>query len=405
MSGGGDPGGASRPCLLVVAGEASGDLHAANLLRELGRLAPEISVRGVGGDRMERAGAELLFHYRSLAVVGITEVLAHLGDVRRAMRALEQVAKRPEVVGVVLVDYADFNMQLARRLRRSCPDLPIVYYISPQVWAWRRGRIGAIGRLADRVLVILPFEEEMYRAQQVPAEYVGHPLLDALPPPGSREAFAARHGVDAGREWIALLPGSRAMEVSGLLQPMLGAATLLAQGRPRTFLVARASALDAAAYASVSAARDEGLDVHLIEDDTYELLRHSRGAVVCSGTATLEAGLMGTPEVVVYRTSWLTYNLGKLLVRIGNIALVNVIGGERGVPELLQRDVTPQAIARELEPLLQEGTRRRECQQFLARVRQKLGEPGASAVAAAAVLDTVRPRLAAGTDAAAGAAR
>lgn len=378
--------------MLVVAGEASGDLHAASLLLELRRRAPSLGFRGVGGDRMAKAGAELLFHYRSLAVVGITEVLAHLGDVRRAMRTLEQSALSPDVVGVVLVDYADFNMHLARRLRRARPDLPIIYYVSPQVWAWRRGRIRSIGTLADEVLVILPFEEALYREAGVTARYVGHPLLDVIAPPAHREDFGARHRLDGDREWVALLPGSRAMEVTALLGPMLGAASILGRRRPRSFLVARAQGLSESAYAPIERARadDAALQVHLIADDTHELLRHSRGAAVCSGTATLETGLVGTPEVVVYKTSWLTYNLGKLMVRIPNIALVNVIGGERGVPELLQRDVTPEAIARELEPLLQEGEVRSRCQTFLAGVRQRLGEPGASAAAAIAVLETLR---------------
>lgn len=386
-----DTAGAPALRLLMVAGEASGDVHGASLAREMRTLAPHVELLGIGGDRMERRGVRLLYHYRRLAVVGLTEVLAHLGDVRRAMRRLVDTVRHENVDGVVLLDYPDFNLALARRLRRVRPGLPIVYYISPQVWAWRQGRVKTIAALVDRMLVILPFEADLYAATGLPVDFVGHPLLDSIPPPESRESFAARHHLDAGREWIALVPGSREAEVERLLPPMLGAARRLAarEGEP-LFLVAGAGSVEEETYER--ALRHEPRlagRVHRITDDTWGILRHARGAVVCSGTATLETALAGTPLVVVYRTSWLTYNLGKLLVRIRDIGLVNVVGGRRGVPELLQGDVTPKAIERELAPLLEDGPARSACLEFLAEVRERLGRPGASARAAAAVLATI----------------
>lgn len=390
---------AERPAsrrLLVVAGEASGDLHAASLARELRAQLPDIELLGIGGDRMQAQGVQLLYHYRSLAVVGLTEVLAHLGDVRRAMRALVGVARRRRFDGVVLVDYPDFNLALARRLRRVRPELPILYYISPQVWAWRRGRIAQIRRLVDRMIVILPFEERLYADAGVPVDFVGHPLLDAAPMAGSRTSFATRHGVAERDEWIALVPGSRRDEVRRLLPPLLGTAALLLRDDPaRTFLVPVAQSLEAATYeqALAGAPPEVGGRVRLVHDDGWEVLRHSRGAVVCSGTATLEAALVGTPMVVVYRTSWLTYNLGKLLVRIRDIGLVNVVGERRGVPELLQDDVTPAAISRALEPLLRAGEARETCRAFLRQVADRLGGAGASRRAAAAVLATLAEPL------------
>lgn len=374
--------------LLIVAGEASGDLHGASLLEQLHRQVDGVEVCGVGGDLMAAQGADLLYHYRKLAVVGITEVLAHLGDVRRAMKRLVDAAVARQVDAVVLIDYPDFNMTLARRLRRVRPDLRIVYYVSPQVWAWRAGRVRTLARLVDRMLVILPFERQLYEDAGVPVDFVGHPLLDVIPPPGDRKALAQRHGLDADREWIGLLPGSRRTEVERLLPEMLGAAEKLLEQRSCQFVVPRASALEAETYERCLSAITPRLRerVRLVDRDYYELLGRCRGAVVCSGTATLETAMVGTPEVVVYKASWLTYKLGKWLVRIHSIALVNVIAGHRGVPELLQGDVNPARIVEELLPLLGEGKEREGCLRFLAQVRERLGDAGASERAARAVL-------------------
>lgn len=381
--------------LLVVAGEASGDGHAAALIRELAIREPSLHTVGVGGDLMQAAGTELLFHYRRLAVVGITEVLAHLGDIRRVMNGLlEAVAARP-IAGVVLVDYPDFNMTLARRLRRRHPDIPIVYYISPQVWAWRPGRVHQLARLVDRMLVILPFEKQLYSAAGVAVDFVGHPLLDDEQADESREAFASRIGLDAAVPWLGLLPGSRPREVERLLGPMLGAAELFLAENRYQVVIPRAPGVDRELFVAALEKLDPPVRdrIHLVVDDYHGLLPHLRVAVVCSGTATLETALAGTPEVVVYRTSWLTYNLGKLLVRISDIALVNVVGGRRGVPELLQGAVTAANIVRHLETLAEDGSARAECLQFLREVRVQLGEPGASARAAGAVLEVLAARL------------
>ncbi len=379
--------------LLVVAGEASGDLHGSSLIREIKRLEPHVEVTAIGGDLMEAAGAELLVHYRNLAVVGITEVVRHLGDIRRAMRCVLEAAGRQRVRAVVLIDYPDFNLTLARRLRRARPDLPIVYYISPQVWAWRRGRVGQIARLVDHMLVILPFEKALYEGAGLPVDFVGHPLLDVIPAAGDADAFAARNGLDSDRIWVGLLPGSRRAEVERLLPAMLGAAAQLSTSGDYEFIIPVATALDTGIYRQVLDRHPDRLTqrVHLIGGDTYEAVRHARAAVVCSGTATLEVALLGTPEVVVYRTSWLTYNLGKLLVRIPDIALVNVVAGHRGVPELLQDEVTPDAIVAELRPLLDDDERRNRVKRFLTDVRSRLGEPGASLRAARAVVAKLTP--------------
>lgn len=375
--------------VMLVAGEASGDLHGASLVNAMRAVGADIDAFGVGGDRMQAAGVDLTYHMRKLAVVGITEVLSRLGDVRQALRGLTDAAVRREVDAVVLIDYPDFNLMLARRLRRRLPDVPIIYYISPQVWAWRSGRVRSIARLIDLMLVILPFEEDLYAGSGLRVEFVGHPLLDVVRVGADRAEFAERHGPPARDTWVGLLPGSREEEVERLLPPMLEAAEVLLMrvGRPR-FLIPLSPGLDRELYEGMLARfpRLAGY-VYLIHDDYYATLEHATVAAVCSGTATLEATLADTPMVVVYRTSWLTYNLAKSLVRVRDIALVNLIAGRRAVPELVQGEVTGPRIADELRTLLNEHARRGSVLSALAEVRSRLGEPGASARAARAVLE------------------
>ena len=376
------------PRFLIVAGEASGDLHGASLVGAIRQIAPEAELFGVGGDRMQDGGVELVYHMRHLAVMGIVEVVRHLGDIRKALNTLTDAAVERHVDAVVLIDYPDFNLTLARRLRRRLPDVPIVYYISPQVWAWRSGRIQGIARLADLMLVILPFEEELYASTSLPVEFIGHPLLDVIELGNDRAAFARDHGPDPADTWIGLLPGSRRVEVDRLLPPMFEAAGLLARrvGRPR-FLVPVSPALDRRLYEEELCNHPEleGL-THLIENDYYATLEHCSAAAVCSGTATLEAALTNTPMVVVYRTSWLTYNLAKFMVHVPDIGLVNLISGRRAVPELVQAEVTGPRIAEELRILLTEKARREAVLTALAGVRRRLGGPGASRRAASQVL-------------------
>lgn len=374
--------------IMIVAGEASGDLHGGSLCRSIRRMAPAVELFGLGGDDMENAGVELIHHMGKLAVVGITEVVRHLGDVWTALATLTDAVLERHIDAVVLIDYPDFNLTLARRLRKRIPDVPIVYYISPQVWAWRAGRVNKIARLVDRMLVILPFEKELYESTGLAVDFVGHPLLDVARHGDDRAAYSERHGPPPQDTWIGLLPGSRRIEVARLLPPMLEAASslLFRIGRP-CFLVPVSPALGAEIYESILAGFPNLRQrTYLIEDGYYPTLEHCTVAAVCSGTATLEAALADTPMVVVYRTSWLTYTLAKSLVHVRDFALVNLIAGRRVVPELLQGEVTGPRIADELRTLLNERTRRSVMLSALAEVRQRLGEPGASDRAARRVL-------------------
>jgi len=341
---------------------------------------------------MAAAGVELLYHMRHLAVVGFAEVLWHLRDVRRALSLLTQVATTRRVDAVVLLDYPDFNLTLARRLRRAVPEVPIVYYISPQIWAWRAGRVRSISRLVDMMLVILPFEEEIYATAGIDVEFVGHPLLDVAESSSNRQEFAARHRIRADATWIGMLPGSRHVEVERLLPPMLDAAELLDSDGDYAYLVPLSPSVDRVVYERMFRASgpDVASRVHPIANDYYATLQHCQTAAVCSGTATLEAALMDTPPVVIYRTSWLTYNLAKSLVHVRDMALVNLIAGRRVVPELLQHEVTAERIASELRSFLHDDGRRQEVQAALAEVRESLGSAGASQRAARAVLRVAR---------------
>jgi lipid-A-disaccharide synthase len=368
--------------LLLSCGEPSGDLYAGELVRELRLRQPDLEVFGLGGDRMASQGAELLAHVRDLAVVGLLEVVAHLRSLRRVFdRVLSEVElRRPEVA--VLVDYPDFNLRLARQLRQR--GVPVVYYVSPQVWAWRRGRLDSIRKTVDHMLVIFPFEEALYREADVPVTFVGHPLVDLVRAPANTAAFLESLGLDPKRPVVALLPGSRPKEIGHNLPPVLGAVERLAAQRPDLqFPLALAPALDPVAVANAVGS----LPVRVVANQTQGVLASCTVAVVASGTATVEAALLGAPMVVVYRLAPLTYLLGRKLVKVPHFAMANLIAGERVVPEVIQRELTPERVAAEVGALLDDPGRRQRMREGLADVRRRLGKPGASARAAEAVLE------------------
>jgi len=375
------------PKILVSCGEPSGDLYGAELVRCLQERLPDLQGFGLGGDRLEAQGVRLLAHVRDLAVVGILEVLSHLRDLRAIFRrVLAQVDReRPDVA--VLVDYPDFNLRLARALRRR--GVPVVYYVSPQVWAWRRGRLRTIRDTVARMLVIFPFEESLYREAGVPVSFVGHPLVDLVRPLADPRPFIEAHGLDPERPIVALLPGSRPKEAAYNLPPLAAAVPLIRAARPDAqFLLALAPSLEP----SVVEGPLRGLDVPVVKDQTAAALSAASLALVASGTATVETALIGTPMVVVYRVSPLTYALGRRLLQVPHFAMVNLIAGRSVVPELEQRDFTPERVAAEALRLLSGDGSAQAMRGELARVRELLGGPGASARAAAAVAEVLGPR-------------
>jgi lipid-A-disaccharide synthase len=366
--------------LLVSCGEPSGDLYAAELVRQLRHGLPDLDVFGLGGDRLRAQGATLRADVKDLAVVGLLEVVTHLRRLRRVLHDLLAEADRHRPDAAVLVDYGGFNLRLAAALRRR--GIPVVYYVSPQVWAWRRGRVRRIRRDVSRMLVIFPFEEPLYQQAGVPVRFVGHPLVDLIGPPPERAAFLGGQHLDPGRPVLAVLPGSRPREIAHNLPPLAAALRHIQAARPDVqFLLAVAPSIDAA---SLRAGLGE-VPVRLVEGATQAVLGTCTAAVVASGTATVEAALLDAPMVVVYRLSALTYHLGRHFVNVPHYAMVNLIAGRRLAPELMQKDFTAPAVAAEALRLLEDGDARRRMKEGLAEVRQRLGAPGASSRAAAEV--------------------
>jgi lipid-A-disaccharide synthase len=368
------------PRLLISCGEASGDLYGAELVRHLRERVDGLDVLGLGGDRLQAQGASLLAHVRDLAVVGLLEVVSHLRDLRAVFRRVVEEAERHPPDAAVLVDYPDFNLRLARALHRR--GIPVIYYVSPQLWAWRRGRIDDIRASVARMLVIFPFEEPLYRDAGVPVTFVGHPLVSLVRPAADPLALRRELGLDPERPVVALLPGSRPKEVAHNLPPIAASVDALAAARPGLqFVAAVAASLDPEVVRSGLGSRP----VTVVHDRTHAALSAATAAIVASGTATVEAALLGAPMVVVYRLSPWTYRLGRRFVRVPYYAMVNLIGGRRVVPELIQSDFTAERVLAEILPLLDETPARQQMLSDLAAVREKLGGPGASARAADAV--------------------
>jgi lipid-A-disaccharide synthase len=368
---------AEGPTLMVVAGEHSGDRHAAALVRAFARREPGARWFGAGGPELASAGAEILVPLERLAVVGIGEVLGRLPVLLREFRRLKEALRERNPRALVLVDFPDFNFRLARFARSR--GVPVVYYITPQVWAWRRGRTRFLRDFTDLCLVIFPFEEAFLRERGVRARFVGHPLAGQTAPPSSREAFLARHRLPAEAPRLALLPGSRSSEVERTLPVLREAARLLESRRPGClFLVPWAPGLPEALWE-----RHGGPPLLRVQGEYLDVLGHADAAAVASGTATLEAALLGIPQVIVYRVSPLTYLLGKTLVRLPRVGLPNVVLGRDAVPELLQGECTGPRVAEALEGILEGGSEARAAAARLGEeVRKKLGEGLASARAA-----------------------
>lgn len=375
--------------LMMIAGEASGDLHGSRLLRELRRQAAgELSVYGLGGDGLRAEGLDEIADVSAISVMGLAEVARVYSRARTIFNAvLERVREeRPDVA--ILIDFPEFNLRLAPKLRAL--GVPVVYYVSPQVWAWRKGRVRSMARCIDRMLVFFPFEVDFYRGR-VEVAHVGHPLVDEVPEvPQAWDDEGALNGTTPRR--LALLPGSRSNEVRRLLPVMLEAARELRERQPDLEVVlVQASRLDGSEVDRAVAAA--GLEVRRVpESARFREIARSHLALCASGTATLEVGLLRTPMIVVYRMGSIGYWLGKLVVKVPFISLVNLVLGRGVVPELIQGEARAETIVTEAESLLGDEGRREAMRSELARLRGALGEPGASARAAGEVLELLEAR-------------
>jgi lipid-A-disaccharide synthase len=367
---------------MISCGEPSGDLYAGALVRALRARDPRLEAFGLGGEQLAGAGARLVADFRGLSVTGLTEALKVLPRSWATYQQLVAAARdeRPDVL--VLIDYPDFNFRLMSAIKAL--GVPLVYYISPQLWAWRPGRMKTMKALVDRVLVIFPFEEALYRAEGVDVRFVGHPLLELATPTADKATLAREFGLDAHRPIVALLPGSRPNELTRLASVLGAAAGEIARRVPGVqFIVARAPHLDSALFGAFPS-------TPIVEGRTDDVLSLSDLVLTASGTATVQTAMHGKPMVVLYKLSPLTYRLGKPLAKVDMYAMVNLIAGRRIVRELIQDDCTPQAVADEAVALLTDGARRDEMVRDLAAVRAALGGPGASQRAAEAVIDLVR---------------
>ena len=336
--------------ILISAGEASGEMYGAQLMEALRRHQASFQFFGAGGDRMRAAGCDTVVDAKDLAVVGITEILSHLPKIYGLFHKLIAAADAHPPDLAIVIDSPAFNWRVARQMRKR--SVPVVYYVCPQFWAWRQGRVRLLRKYVDKALVIFPFEEKFYRDRGVDATFVGHPLADLARPQVSRIDYAARHGLDVAKTWITLMPGSRKKEVRMNLPVILESAARV--GPEHEFLLPVAPTLDRSWLGGLIG---QSVSVRLVPEALPALV-HSRAGIIASGTATVEAALMGTPFVMVYHVSPLTYLLGRPRVKVPHFAMVNLIAGGEIVPELVQQDFTAEKVAAEIAKILSDGPAR-----------------------------------------------
>ena len=373
------------PTIFISAGEASGEHYGALLIevlkKRLGQEGRSADFFGMGGPQMVAAGLDRVVRAEDMAVMGITEIVRHLPRIYREFRKLKRSlrSRRPDIA--VLIDFPDIHFKLAEELHGL--RVPVIFFVSPQLWAWKKHRIKLVQKYVDRMLVIFPFEEPFYRERGVAADFVGHPLADLPLPVITRDEFAAANGLDPHKKWIALLPGSRAKEIRDNLPELLKAAREMVGRHDRgtlEFVLPLAATLNVAQRQFVRdlvQGQGRGVAIRMVDDARAALL-HARASVVASGTATVEAALIGNPFVVVYRVSPITYAIAKRVVKVPHVAMANLIAGKRVVPELIQNEFTASNVVRHLDPLLPDGPRRESMMKELAGIRGQLGARTAS---------------------------
>jgi lipid-A-disaccharide synthase len=359
--------------IMIITGEVSGDLLGAELSVELKKIDGNLNIVGIGGDRMKLAGVEIIYHINKLAFLGFAEVVKHIPFIRKVQNDLIEIIKERNIKNTILIDYPGFNLNFAKKIKPL--GVKIIYYVSPQVWAWGGGRIKRIKNLVRKMFVVFPFEEKLYRDVGVDVEFVGHPLLeridkyDFLP----KEKFFRMYELDTEKEILLILPGSRKHEVEKIFPGAIEAALKLSKEFNLQVIVGGASGIDKKLYKNIS----DSNDYKLIKDHNYELLRYSKFGIIKSGTSTLEAGLFGLPMVIVYKTSLLTYIIGKNLVSLKNIGMANIISGENVVPELIQDKVNPDSIYNESKKILNNSSLYDSIKNKLQAINKRLGEKGA----------------------------
>ncbi len=377
----------SKKTVMIIAGESSGDIHGASLVRELKIIDPTLDVIGLGGARMKEAGVRMILDVADIAVVGVTEAFLKLPRIWMAMRRVRRMIREEGPDLLILIDFPDFNLLLASYAKKF--GIRVLYYISPQVWAWRRGRIKKIQKSVDKMVVILPFEEAFYRSSQVDVTFVGHPLLDdvktRLSPAEAKRYFQLQEGATT----IALLPGSREKEVARHLPGLLKAGELInARLGSVQYVIPLADTIpEEMVLKQVSLS---SLATAVVKDNIYDAIATADLAIVASGTATLETALLGKPMIIIYRVSWLSYLIGRLFIKVSHIGLVNIIAGRGIMPELIQGRANPETIALEALAILTDQARRQEMIDELSNLKDSLGRPGAAQRTARIACDMIR---------------
>ncbi|MHB8578370.1 MAG: lipid-A-disaccharide synthase [Ignavibacteriaceae bacterium] len=364
--------------ILIIAGEASGDLHGASLIKELKKIDNSIKIFGIGGDKMEAAGMELIYHINKMAFLGFVEVLKHLPFIRKVQKDLIELVKEKNIRNAVLIDYPGFNLSIAKKLKKL--NLKIVYYISPQIWAWGAGRIKKIRNLVDKMLVVFPFEENFYGKSGIDVEFVGHPLLERIEDYTflTKDELFLKFSLEQGKEILLILPGSRVHEVEKIFPESIKAAKKISEEFNMQIVVACAPNIDDKIFNRITNINN----FKVVSGYTYDLLKYAKIGIVKSGTSTVEAALFELPIVIVYKTSLLTYLIGKKLIRVGSIGMVNILAGEKVAPELIQDNVSYEKVYAELKRILSDKNLLISIKKKMSEIKTKLGTIGASKRAA-----------------------
>ena len=374
--------------LMIIAGEASGDLQAANLIKSLKSINPHLEIFGMGGKKMQAEGAEIIYDITGLAIVGFFEVLKHLVTFKKIFEKLAGLLETRKPDAVILVDYPGFNLRFAKVAKEK--NISVIYYISPQVWAWGEQRIHEIKKYVDKMIVIFGFEENIYKEAGVKASFVGHPFLDIVKPLWKKEETIKTCHLRHDSIKVALMPGSRKKEIEKHLPCMLKACEIIKNKIPNAeFIISKIKELDQNLYHKII--NGSKIKPHSLDNKPYEVMDIADLVIVSSGSATLEVAIMEKPMVIIYKTSFLTWLLARNLIKIPDIGLVNIVAGQRVVPELVQFDVTPKNIAREALDILTNHKRIHEIKENLRKVKSKLGETGASSRAAHAIHKFLNP--------------
>jgi len=360
--------------IMIIAGEVSGDILGGELSEELKRIDSEIKLCGIGGDKMKQAGVEIVCHINRLAFLGFAEVIRHIPFVKKVQNDLVEVIKEKNIKHIIMIDYPGFNLNFAKKIKPL--GVKILYYVSPQVWAWGKGRIKKIKRLVRKMFVVFSFEEKIYSDEGIDVEFVGHPLLDRINKYDylTKEKFIESYNLDPAKDILLVLPGSRKFEIEKIFPACVKAALRLKKEFNLQIVVAGASNIEEKLFAGISPLSE----YKIIKNRNYELMKYSKVGIIKSGTSTLESGLFGLPMVIVYKTSRLTYFISKSLVSLKNIGMANIISGENVVPELIQHDVNPESIYREVKKILSDGDLFDSIKRKLLTIKSKLGSEGAA---------------------------